>query len=52
MADQEWRWVQKTVKTEDDNIKRIELSVWRKADGDVDPYVTVVGFLANPSLIR
>lgn len=52
MADQEWRWVQKTVKTEDENVKRIELSVWRKTDADVDPYVTVVGFLANPSLLR
>ena len=52
MADQEWRWVQKTVKTEDENVKRIELSVWRKTDVDVDPYVTVVGFLANPSLLR
>ena len=52
MAGQEWRWVQKAVKTEDENIKRIELSVWRKTDGEVDPYVTVIGFLANPSLIR
>jgi general secretion pathway protein I len=48
MAGQEWRWVQATIKTEDDNIKRIEMSVWSAIDEDVDPFVTVVGFLAKP----
>ncbi len=48
MAGHEWSWVQVTIKTEDDNIKRIEMSVWNATDEDVDPFVTVVGFLAKP----
>ncbi len=47
MAGQKWRWMQKTIKTEDKNIKRVEVSVWRE-DDDGNPYATVVGFLANP----
>jgi len=50
MANQEWRWVQKTIKTSDENVKRIELAVWNKNDSDSSsPYVTVVGFLGNPT---
>ena len=49
MAHQKWKWVQKAVKTEDENIKRIEVSVWNINDVDSSPYVTVVGFLANPN---
>jgi general secretion pathway protein I len=48
MADRVWTWKQKTIKTEDDNIKRIELSVWGESDNSEEPYVTVVGFLAKP----
>ena len=51
MANQEWRWVQKTIKTSDENIKRIELSVWNKDDdSSAEPFITVVGFLANPGI--
>ena len=51
MANQEWRWEQKTIKTDDENVKRVELSVWNEGDDlSVQPFVTVVGFLANPSL--
>jgi len=51
MASQEWRWVQKTIKTSDKNVKRIELSVWNKNDdSSAAPYITVVGFLANPGI--
>ena len=54
MANQEWRWVQKTKKpdtTDGSNIRRIELSVWNKNDdSSSSPYVTVVGFLANPGI--
>ena len=49
MANQKWRWVQKTIKTSDENVKRIELSVWNSVDdSDQSPFVTVVGFLARP----
>ena len=50
MSQRKWRWLQKTIKTEDKNIKRIELSVWAETDNDNDvgPYVTIVGFLAKP----
>lgn len=51
MANQEWRWLQKTIKTSDANVKRIELSVWNKNDdSSASPYVTIVGFLANPGI--
>ena len=51
MANQEWRWVQKTIKTSDKNVKRVELSVWNKNDpASAEPYVTVVGFLPNPRM--
>ncbi|HIO97181.1 MAG TPA: type II secretion system protein GspI [Leucothrix sp.] len=48
MVDRKWNWVQKTIKTEDVNVKRVELSVWALGtDSDADPVVTVVGFLAK-----
>jgi len=61
MANQEWRWVQKTMKTYEigkdgkkkvyKEIKRIELSVWNKNDDvNASPYVTVVGFLKKPRI--
>ena len=48
MAGRKWKWVQKVIATEDKNIKRIELSVWSENESDGNPYVTIVGFLANP----
>jgi len=49
MADQKWRWVQKTIKTADENVKRIELSVWGSEESeDASPLITAVGFLAKP----
>jgi general secretion pathway protein I len=48
MSDRKWKWLQTTIKTDDENIKRVEVSVWADADADVDPYVTVIGFLAKP----
>ena len=49
MAGQKWRWVQKTIKTADENVKRIELSVWEsKESEDTSPFITIVGFLAKP----
>ena len=48
MASQEWKWVQKIIKTEDDNIKRVEVSVRLANDSDPNPFATIVGFLAKP----
>lgn len=52
MADREWKWVQKTIKTEDKNIKRIEVSVWAVGDENEDPIATATGFLPNPSVSK
>ena len=48
MASRKWKWVQKTVKTEDENIKRVEVSVRLANDTNPNPFATVVGFLAKP----
>jgi len=49
MVDRKWNWVQKTIKTDDANIKRVELSVWpAESKNGADPITTVVGFLAKP----
>ena len=48
MAGRKWAWTQKSIKTDDDNIKRIEMSVWSADDKKSSPFVTVVGFLPKP----
>lgn len=48
MAQRKWAWVQKSIKTDDDNIRRIEMSVWLEDDQKSSPFVTVVGFLPKP----
>ncbi len=48
MAGRKWKWVQKTIKTDDDNIKRVEISVSPADDRDGNPFATMVGFLAKP----
>lgn len=49
MVDRKWNWVRKTIKTDDANIKRVELSVWSVGGkSGADPVVTVVGFLVRP----
>ena len=45
MAGRKWAWVQKSIKTDDDDIRRIEMSVWSEEDQKSSPFVTVVGFL-------
>jgi len=52
MADREWKWVQKTIKTEDKNIKRIEVSVWVSGDDNENPIATATGFLPNPNVSK
>ena len=48
MAGRKWVWSQKSIKTDDDNIRRIEMSVWLEDDIKSAPFVTVVGFLPKP----
>ncbi|PID33714.1 MAG: type II secretion system protein GspI [Thiotrichales bacterium] len=48
MSDRKWKWEQKTIKTEDKKVRRVELSVWAEAKDGQDPFVTVVGFLTQP----
>ena len=48
MASQEWKWVQKIIKTDDKRIKRVEISVSPANSSDSNPYATVVGFLTQP----
>lgn len=48
MAGRKWAWVQESIKTDDDNIRRIEMSVWLEEDQKSSPFVTVVGFLPKP----
>ena len=48
MSGRKWAWVQKSIKTDDDNIRRIEMSVWSEKDQKSSPFVTVVGFLPKP----
>ena len=48
MAGRKWAWSQMSIKTDDDNIRRIEMSVWSEDDKKSAPFVTVVGFLPKP----
>ena len=48
MAGRKWAWTQKAIKTDEENIRRIEMSVWSIDDKKSSPFVTVVGFLPKP----
>ena len=48
MAGRKWAWEQKSIKTDDDNIRRVEVSVWSEDDKKSSPFTTVVGFLPKP----
>lgn len=48
MVGRKWAWSQKSIKTDDDNIRRIEMSVWSEDDKKSSPFVVVVGFLPKP----
>ena len=48
MSGRKWAWVQDSIDTDDDNIRRVELSVWFEEDKKSAPFVTVVGFLPKP----
>ena len=48
MSDRKWNWEQNTIETDDEKVRRVELSVWGENKDDLDPFVTVVGFLTKP----
>ena len=48
MAGRKWVWSQESIKTDDDDIRRVEVSVWSEKDEKSSPFVTVVGFLPKP----
>ncbi len=47
MAGQKWIWKQKTLSTQDENIRRIEVSVWRAGHEKDNPTAFLVGFIAK-----
>lgn len=47
MAGVEWKWEQKALNTADENVRKIEVSVWSAASGQDNPSVTLTGFLAK-----
>lgn len=47
MAGTKWVWEQNTLSTADENVRRVELSIWRSGHDKEEPAATVVGFLAK-----
>lgn len=49
MADQQWQWEQNVIKTEIDDVNRLEVSVYSmpRERGD-SSHATVIGFFARP----
>ncbi len=47
MAGGKWIWKQKTLSTEDENVRRVEVSVWRSGQEGNSPDAFIVGFLAK-----
>ena len=49
MAQQKWVWVQKVIKTEIDDVNRLEIAVYLSPkNSDSNPLANVVGFFAKP----
>ncbi len=49
MAQQKWIWVQKVIKTEIDDVNRLEVTVYLSPKNtDSNPLANVVGFFAKP----
>ena len=49
MAKQKWVWVQKVIKTEIDDVNRLEVDVYlAPKTSDSNPLANVVGFFAKP----
>ena len=49
MANIDWAWKQKTLSTADENVRRIEISVWKEGHEKSNPNAFLVGFLPNPN---
>lgn len=50
MAHQNWTWVQNVIKTEIDDVNRLEVSVYRMASAGLpsSPSAIAIGFFAKP----
>ena len=50
MAHQNWKWVQNVIKTEIDDVNRLEVSVYRMASAGLpsSPSAIAIGFFAKP----
>ncbi|CAA6808098.1 MAG: Type II secretion system protein GspI [uncultured Thiotrichaceae bacterium] len=42
-----WKWEQKALNTADENVRKIEVSVWSTVSDQENPSVTLTGFLAK-----
>jgi len=51
MAERKWTWVQKVTATDDDNLRRVDLSVYagEGMDQSKNAYATLSGFVSNKS---
>ena len=47
MAGGKWVWKQKTLNTDDKNVRRVEVSVWRAGNEKNNADAFIVGFLAK-----
>jgi len=47
MAGGNWVWKQKTLSTNDENVRRVEVSVWRRGHEKDNPDAAIVGFVAK-----
>ncbi len=47
MAGGKWVWKQKTLNTVDENVRRIEVTVWRAGHEKTNPAAFLVGFITK-----
>lgn len=47
LAGIKWSWEQKALNTADENVRRVEVSVWSTASEKENPSVTLTGFLVK-----
>ncbi len=51
MGEQEWYWASQVIKTEDKNIRRVELSVYKDEESrnkNLQPVIRLTSFLSKP----
>lgn len=47
MARQKWKWSQKTQATSDEDVRRVEVSVWLQGAEKIDAKVMMIGFIGH-----